>query len=179
MRIRALRIKNFKRFTDLQIEGIPAGTKLVLVIGANGAGKSCLFDAFDYLGRPQRHLFKSREYYQKEADASIALEVELDDGRLVGVTNGNHADVEELGRRFIGRSSIRIVPEILNQADPAALRNDSDGPTAYIYPDTRFINDVHAYIQSINTALRGPIFRGEQADIDRRRAAGEQCHFVF
>ena len=165
MRIRALRIQNFKRFTDLHIEGIPDGTKLVLVIGANGAGKSCLFDAFDYLRRAFSHGWqRGEDYYQKASGASIVVKVELDDNRSVGIADRGHLGDTALARRFFGRSSIRIVPEIENQANPTTLRENLDGPSSYIHPDTRFINDVHAFIQSINTALRGPIFRGEQAD---------------
>ena len=49
MKIQKLQLKNFKRFTDLTIEGIPGNTKLVLLIGANGSGKSSVFDAFEFL----------------------------------------------------------------------------------------------------------------------------------
>lgn len=44
MRITKVELKNFKRFTDLTLDGIPADTKLVLLIGANGSGKSSVFD---------------------------------------------------------------------------------------------------------------------------------------
>ncbi len=46
MRIRSVRLTNYKRFTDLSIEGIPSSARLVVLIGPNGTGKSSLFDAF-------------------------------------------------------------------------------------------------------------------------------------
>jgi len=49
MRIKKIELTNFKRFTSLTISDIPDTTKLVLVIGSNGSGKSSLFDAFDWL----------------------------------------------------------------------------------------------------------------------------------
>jgi AAA15 family ATPase/GTPase len=51
MRIKELNLKNFKRFTDLQIKNIPAEAKLVLLIGANGSGKSAIFDAFERISK--------------------------------------------------------------------------------------------------------------------------------
>jgi len=39
MKIKRLQLKNFKRFTDLTIQGIPESSKLVLLIGNNGRGK--------------------------------------------------------------------------------------------------------------------------------------------
>jgi len=48
MNIEALHLENFKRFSDLRIDlsSLDAPPKLVLLIGANGSGKSSIFDAF-------------------------------------------------------------------------------------------------------------------------------------
>jgi AAA15 family ATPase/GTPase len=47
MKITRLELVNFKRFTHLTLEGIPEHAKLVLLVGANGSGKSSVFDAFE------------------------------------------------------------------------------------------------------------------------------------
>ena len=59
MFINKLQLKNFKRFTDLTVDLAPQPPKgganqqgenppkLVLLIGVNGSGKSCIFDAFE------------------------------------------------------------------------------------------------------------------------------------
>ena len=47
MHITKVELQNFKRFTNLTIDGIPADAKLVLLIGSNGSGKSSVFDAFE------------------------------------------------------------------------------------------------------------------------------------
>lgn len=44
MKIKAINVKEFRRFHDLQIVEIPESVKLVIVLGPNGNGKSSLFD---------------------------------------------------------------------------------------------------------------------------------------
>lgn len=64
MKITSLELINFKRFSKLRIENIPTDTQLVLLIGSNGSGKSCVFDAFDWL---QKGLSKGMPYQQDES----------------------------------------------------------------------------------------------------------------
>ena len=47
MKIKSIHLKDFKRFTDLKIEGILEKVKLVVMIGPNGCGKSSVFDAIN------------------------------------------------------------------------------------------------------------------------------------
>lgn len=46
MHINKIIIKSFKRFSYITIQNIPSTTKLVVLAGPNGCGKSSLFDAF-------------------------------------------------------------------------------------------------------------------------------------
>ncbi len=46
MRIKSVRLRNYKRFTDLTIADIPATARLVVLVGPNGTGKSSVFDSF-------------------------------------------------------------------------------------------------------------------------------------
>ena len=46
MKIKKITIKDFRRFTDLTIDGLGPQVKLVVLLGRNGSGKSSLFDAF-------------------------------------------------------------------------------------------------------------------------------------
>jgi len=46
MKIVAIKIKNYRLFEDIEIKNIPA---LCVIIGANGTGKSTLFDVFGFL----------------------------------------------------------------------------------------------------------------------------------
>lgn len=46
MRISSLKLRDFRRFADLEISELPSTAKLVVLAGPNGSGKSSLFDAF-------------------------------------------------------------------------------------------------------------------------------------
>ena len=169
MRIKKIEIKNFKRFTDLTISDIPETSKLVLVIGSNGSGKSSLFDAFDWLNKGH---FKgmpyggneAANYYRKNASSEPTALIELTDGKLIEKKGAGVSKGVELIKKFLGRSSIRIVPRISNSANPTVVSTDMDSPATYIENDTRFINDVFLYILQINKALQEPVFSGKQAD---------------
>ncbi len=169
MRIKKVVIKNFKRFTDLTISDIPESSKLVLLIGSNGSGKSCVFDAFDWLGKgykkPMPYEYDTTDYYQKKINGSKSTAlIELIDGREIERNGGEIIKGEALISKFLGRSSIRIVPRITNNANTANVSTDRDSPDTYIENDTRFINDVYLFIEEINNALREPVFEGKQAD---------------
>lgn len=46
MRIETIRLKNFKAFRELELQNLPA---LAIFVGANGTGKSTLFEVFEFL----------------------------------------------------------------------------------------------------------------------------------
>jgi len=167
MRIRSIELKNFKRFTNLVISDIPSNSKLVLIIGSNGSGKSSLFDAFDWLskGTYKGVPVDSAIYYKKNEKEDATILIEFHDGNSIIKTGFDVTTGKEFVQKFIGRSSIRIVPKILtNNANSEQVASDMDSPVSYIENDTRFINDVFLYIQKINTALRAPVFSGVTAD---------------
>lgn len=80
MKINSIQMKNFKRFTDLTIEGLPETARLVVLIWPNGCGKSSVFDALNfytysdrYVGRTKtaENLFPIAEYYFKYRDLRL------------------------------------------------------------------------------------------------------------
>ncbi len=68
MKIKSIKLKDFKRFTDLSIEGLPETAKLVVMIGPNGCGKSSVFDALNTypykLGMAADDVEYLEKYYQ-------------------------------------------------------------------------------------------------------------------
>ena len=48
MKIKSIKLKDFKRFTDMTIEGLPETATLVVMIGPNGSGKSSALEALQF-----------------------------------------------------------------------------------------------------------------------------------
>ena len=49
MKIKSVKLTDFKRFTDLNIDKIPKEAKLVVMIGSNGSGKSSVLESLQLL----------------------------------------------------------------------------------------------------------------------------------
>lgn len=83
MKIESIRLKNFKTFRDIHLTDMPS---FLVVIGANGTGKSTLFDVFGFLhdclkGNVRQALDKRgrfKEVLSREAgsDESILIEIQ-------------------------------------------------------------------------------------------------------
>ena len=55
MKIKKIIIKDFRRFTDLTIDGLGPQVKLVVLLGRNGSGKSSLFEALSLAASQCKH----------------------------------------------------------------------------------------------------------------------------
>ena len=75
MNVTRLRLANFKRFTDLTIDlsSCAGAPKLVLLIGANGSGKSSVFDAFEYLSAHHKGEFHKGEEQRGARDSALRV----------------------------------------------------------------------------------------------------------
>ena len=47
MKIRNIRLQNFKKFSNLTIDNLPDTVKLVVLLGPNGCGKSSLIESME------------------------------------------------------------------------------------------------------------------------------------
>ena len=155
MRVASLYLKNFKRFTDCTISDLPDTAKLVLVVGANGNGKSTLFEAFhnlsDNAGKQQIGLPPERK------DTNIQ-EFEIYFSTTTGLKFGytergfvkSAGDVIN-GKSFYGRSSFRQV-SMLDRKQLGKHFNiemDDDRPRTFINRDERFQNDLETIFGQI------------------------------
>lgn len=101
MKIKKIHLKNFKRFTDLTIDEIPETAKLVVLIGANGCGKSSLFDAFK-----QYCSYREDDYYVKNKEDNNSTNDKVHIDFYNGDLQNNSQGV------FYFRTAYRNSPEI-------------------------------------------------------------------
>ncbi len=160
MFVSKLRLQNFKRFTDLTIDLSMAQPvpKLVLMIGANGSGKSCVFDAFEScsFGSFVTKLHKKRaapdpftktelyDYYQKTEQPALA-ELSFSSGIQIISTDGETLSPAQDPKNFYGRSALRQIPKLTRTtrtAQEGIIAANADRPSNYIEFDQRFENDL-------------------------------------
>ena len=170
MNVERLHLKNFKRFTDLEIDlssGAPA--KLVLLIGANGSGKSSVFDAFEYLSRPAKRTSirdEYRDYVDKDGAADVSVSCSFGGGFVVRrsahgsvVTTPANCSTKAV---FYGRSSLRTVPVLLPGREARFdVAEDADRPERSIDADTRFETDIAQITAKILQEVWGERFDSE------------------
>jgi len=172
MKIKNLELKNFKRFTDLKLQDIPEDTKLVLLIGSNGSGKSSVFDAFEVISdlvhrqsKPGGKNSFNPGYFQGGKDYSYyvkgpnlpEIDLRLSDGS--GITCKFESDnsgrlsstIDLKPTLFYGRSAVRYLPRITRTSIGQSIDvlKDVDKPHYYIDEDKRFENDIDLLIIEI------------------------------
>lgn len=157
MNISNIHLINFKRFTDLWIRDIPASSKLVLLIGSNGSGKSSLFDAFGFVDAAfKQDVVKDQafwDYFKKKAQTPLSVRIRYADGSEIRVGEGDLAPMPLRPHAFYGRTSFRQIPRLtrtaLGQGQGFDLYKDSDRPKFFIERDQRFENDIEKITEII------------------------------
>ncbi len=155
MKIKSITLTNFKRFTNLTITDIKESSKLVLVVGGNGTGKSSLFDAFEAisnLGKENFNIQELNEYYRKDKSANFTISINTNAGMLTrneSMFRGNLRNPYS----FYGRTSFRQIPKLtrtsLGQGGRLNLEKDTDRPKMYIEKDNRFEGDIEILTEKI------------------------------
>ena len=74
MRVRSIHLSNFKRFTDTLVCDIPSTSRLVVLVGPNGCGKSSVFDALLHWYRFSAGFGRTNDelYFRKRHDRPFA-----------------------------------------------------------------------------------------------------------
>lgn len=114
MKIKEIHLSNYKRFTDLTITGLPTTTKLVVLVGPNGCGKSSVFDAFKTW-----HLYKA---YGNGSDNDYCKKNQQERRQGFELVNIQFHDnvarytYEQFQETFYFRTAYRNTPQISIQA---------------------------------------------------------------
>jgi len=134
MKITRVYLKNFKRFTELEIKEIPVEAKLVVLSGPNGCGKSSIFDAFEQILNRNKGVISDEEYFRKNKNDAWICEIETDKGIF-----GNRKTITSEKNAFYMRSPYRVNPEfnITNITSMPEIEVDQDRPKRTIELDNR------------------------------------------
>ncbi|MEK8021440.1 MAG: AAA family ATPase [Candidatus Parabeggiatoa sp.] len=166
MFIKKLQLTNFKRFTDLTLDlsdqTIPP--KLVLIIGANGSGKSSIFDGFEAVSsKTKDDTTLPPTYYRKNTENDFQVTIELSNRQTITRLDDKKGPDNLKPSTFYGRSSLRQVPRLLrkslDQMSPVKFFDkDFDRPRMYIERDNRFENDINR----ITSLILKEFYRSDQ-----------------
>lgn len=160
MKIKSLQLINFKRFTDLTLQGIPENAKLVLLIGSNGSGKSSVFDAFEAVSALKKggnFTDEFTSYYKKNKTLPFSANIEIYDKGFITRTDTGwlqppNKEVLDI-HNFYGRTSFRQIPKLqrtqMGQLGSIDYGKDSDRPKMYIEKDNRFESDIELITEYI------------------------------
>ena len=192
MHVSSLELRNFKRFTDLTIDlsKLAQPPKLVLLIGANGSGKSSVFDGFETLLSLKRsdgnnpsssyHVKVPRTLYSVKMTTANqeTLEFTIDDN------NDIHSSEKIDPRNFYGRSSLRQVPRLtrttLGQTKKVDFQKDTDRPYRYIDRDERFENDIEELVQQmLDKVFNSDDFDAQQLKEEYLQLINQSLYNIF
>lgn len=154
MKIQSLQLKNFKRFTHLEIENIPDTTKLVMLVGPNGSGKSSVFDAFEQLSnKPNRQ--EDPIYLRKIKDTEFDVTIKVSDTEIYS----NKTNRLDRNKVYI-RSAYRVDPDFqINQiARKDAVLDDQLRPKKLIELDKRVQDN---YERLVGSSVEG-LYSGDK-----------------
>ncbi len=141
MRIKKIRLRQFKRFDDLTIDLGSEPKKIVALVGPNGCGKSSVFDAFeekmkDYrdYGNEGREFLSKALYHENKDDSVQSCEYNRNQAITIDTIDG------KTGRKsFYIRTAYRFTSK-LNITELKAIPNileTNDEPISSIALDSR------------------------------------------
>ena len=132
MKIKSIKLQNFKKFSNLTIDNLPDTVKLVVLLGPNGCGKSSLIESmevarkiyglhqipwsdsnFNYYIKQDRKI--SKVYHQTQTNENIHIETHLSKLNFRGTYNmrnlANPLEVSLQSARYVPQVTLDLVKE--------------------------------------------------------------------
>ena len=137
MKIKSIHLQNFKRFTDLNIQNIPATAKLVVLLGPNGCGKSSLFDALHYKSYDYRQMGHHQEpdYYFKMAPLArqaVPLTIEFHNASQADIRKAIYVRTAYRNDPVIDIGAIQTMPSVFQETRfSKMIENDAAAGTNF------------------------------------------------
>ena len=142
MKLKSIHIRKFKRFDDLTIDDLQPTTKLVLLTGPNGCGKTSLFEAFNFwINYAKQSISYEAEYYERGLPAQTGnnWNTVLNQIELEFHNTSNQLPQARNRKDFYIRSAYRheanFTTNGLGNTDD--ILNDSRRPQRLILPEQR------------------------------------------
>ena len=136
MKIKEIKIKRLKRFTDLVIKDIPESARLVVLVGPNGSGKTSIFEAFNHYYRLAGYRSVGQQiYFEKKDSESLPGNWYSNSVSLV-FHNIENPTEKQLKGKFYFRTAYR------NEADFSINQlKHQKNPTESVKLETLMVND--------------------------------------
>lgn len=138
MKIAAIQLQNFKRFTNLEIQNIPADAKLVVLLGPNGCGKSSLFDSFHHESYRLRQMGRTHhdpDYYFKtpsQRQWSNEINIQFHDATQSDMRKAIYVRTAYRNDPVIDVTSIQKKPSVFQESRfESMIENDAAATSNY------------------------------------------------
>lgn len=175
MNVKKLKLENFKRFTDLEIDisSLETAPRLVLLVGKNGSGKSSVLDAINLMAIAASGKISDSDwdYFDKKRPCRISVEFEhpaygRDRETFGHFENRKNGTTYRFQNAFYGRSAFRMAPVITTPSyQVEAVSEDVDRPPRFIDHDDRFLLDIQLTIRRV----LAEVFTGPNLDVEGLR----------
>ncbi len=113
MKIKEIKLSEFKRFTELRITDIPETAKLVILVGPNGCGKTSIFEGLNHWYKYKGfNKANNKDYYLKKEYEDIPSSGAWYNNRVtIDFYDANLSNQEDIQGSFYFRTAHRNEPD--------------------------------------------------------------------